>query len=915
VKLEPPMPQQRSAPMAMTLWLHLASAVTLVMLLCFGGFGIYMASAQEALAAAEVGVIARAIAHSVDAAVADDILERRLDNIETLLLHLAMVGQVRELSVADASGRVLARVRRQGEGPSEADYIDRTPLALSDAARERRDAISYRYLTPIRRGERIGMVEVSASLDGLVLVRSRIYAATARTTLIALLLGVAILGLTLRGTTRSLKLAMGFAARLGAQQGARLTLPGRVREVHALAAVLNRISTELASQHQALRESELRKSVILEVALDCFITIDDAGRIVDHNPATETTFGYPRAQLRGMPVDALIVPPRARRDGGGGMARYLAATDSAGFERIELTALRADGLPIAVEMAIIPFTLQQRQYYSGTLRDITARKMMEADSAAANALLRQTMHELEYQKFALDQHALVSIADARGQISYVNRKLEQLSGYGASSLLGASHRLLKSGLHDANFFRQMWDTIGAGQVWHGQIANRNRDGGIYWVASTIVPWLDEHGMPYQYVSIGTDISEQKANEHALAEARARELEIGNAIQRSLLWGSVPAGLDGVSIASHSDPSQGVDGDFFAINRYSEHCFELLVGDVMGKGVPAALIGAAVKNTYSQVLLELSLGGAQHSLPAPQTIVNAMHCALTPGLITLNSFVTLALYRFDLARATLTLVNAGHTPGLLLRRGEGRIESVLGANMPIGVLETELYTERCLPIAAGDALLAYSDGVTETRNEAGDEYGEARLSALLGECTRAGLPASMTLQALQQRLRDFAGQEGLRDDQTAILIALDQDPAVRQQTFSMAWQLDALAALRHNVARAAADYPDAVRDGLVLASFEAATNIVRHVPRRVVDSTLVCRIWHHADALEVELMYVGEPFVAAVTEPDFSGEREGGFGLFIIMQSVDRVDYGCPVAGVCSIRLRVRGRAVDGGGDA
>ncbi len=129
--------------------------------------------------------------------------------------------------------------------------------------------------------------------------------------------------------------------------------------------------------------------------------------------------------------------------------------------------------------------------------------------------LTETVEKLAFQKYALDQHAIVSVADARGDITYANEKFVEISGYALDELIGENHRIIKSDEHDDPFFRGIWRTISKGAVWHGEIKNRDKAGAAYWVSSTIVPFLDAEGRPYQYVSIRTDITAQKAMEEEL----------------------------------------------------------------------------------------------------------------------------------------------------------------------------------------------------------------------------------------------------------------------------------------------------------------------------------------------------------------------------------------------------------------
>ena len=272
-------------------------------------------------------------------------------------------------------------------------------------------------------------------------------------------------------------------------------------------------------------EEQLRVSYLALMAVSQGVLIAGPDRRIRFvNDAFVTITGYAKEEILGRDCRLLQGP---LTDAGTKAVMSAALREVREFAG-EILNYRKDGATFWNELTISPVRDEQGRltHFIGVTRDITSRKQAEAS-------LRAAWREVENQKFALDQHAIVAITDVHGSITYVNDKFCAISGYAREELLGRNHRLVNSGFHPRSFFTELWSTISQNRVWHGDICNRAKDGSLYWVHSTMVPLPGPDGRPHAYIAIRTDITKTKMAEARLAQAKDHAEELNNELERRI----------------------------------------------------------------------------------------------------------------------------------------------------------------------------------------------------------------------------------------------------------------------------------------------------------------------------------------------------------------------------------------------
>jgi PAS domain S-box-containing protein len=390
--------------------------------------------------------------------------------------------------------------------------------------------------------------------------------------------------------------------------------------------------------------------------------------------------------------------------------------------------------------------------------------------------------------------------------------------------------------------------------------------------------------------------EERRKAVALQAAQEREIKIGTDIQKALLAEPPPTDLRGLGVAAISVPSRQIDGDFYYFYRHDDRRIDLLVADVMGKGIPAALLAAATKSHFLETLCHLLDVSPPGSLPQPKDIVTLAHASMAQHLIDLESFVTLCYVRIDSERQTIEFVDAGHTGLIHLTAATGRCEILHGENLPLGFRKTEIYNQQTAAFDSDDLLILYSDGITEARNRSDELFGEERLK----ECieTHRSLGPEDIANAVRRAVFAFTETDSPADDLTCVVVRFSNvEHPQAGSTLTLRSDLQELSRARQFVRDFCRDLPGSKLDDdavgrLELAVTEACSNIMKHAYHGRSDQEIVLDAEVFPDRLAIRLHHLGDAFdPSKAPQPRFDGRQDSGFGVYLISQSVDEVHQG------------------------
>jgi two-component system sensor histidine kinase UhpB len=252
--------------------------------------------------------------------------------------------------------------------------------------------------------------------------------------------------------------------------------------------------TENKEKEILIRQSEEKYKTLIEQASDAIFVFEKNGQVVEVNDQASEMFGFSYEEWIKFNLTSIIADGMTAESGN--LQKQL--EDGINI-RIEKDVLHRQGHSIPVELTA---KMLSDGRFMAIFRDISDRRNAEK--------------EIQDYQFALDTSCIIDIADSNGIIRYVNENFTRIAKYSKEELIGQDHKIFNSGHHNKAFYRNLWTTIGKGKVWRGELKNRAKDGSYFWVDTTIVPFLDTEGKPFQFITIRTDITKLRVSENFIS---------------------------------------------------------------------------------------------------------------------------------------------------------------------------------------------------------------------------------------------------------------------------------------------------------------------------------------------------------------------------------------------------------------
>lgn len=427
---------------------------------------------------------------------------------------------------------------------------------------------------------------------------------------------------------------------------------------------------------------------LLEAAPDAMVIADDTGIIQLVNAQTEAVFGYPRDELLGQPVE-MLVPHRFRGHHPihrhGYSANQTVRPMGAG---LDLFGRCKDGREFPVEISLSPLETPDGLLISAAVRDVSDRRVAEERISELAELVESS------------QDAIVT-KTLDGTITFWNAAAQRLYGYDTEHVIGR-HVAMLSPPDRKEEITDLLERIGRGErVEHYETQRVASDGRLLDVDVTVWPTRSKDGTIIGAGSIARDVADRKRAEKELTDLYQQQRHVALTLQRSLM--GIPEEIPDTRTASRYLPStrgEGVGGDWFDLIALGGGKVGVIIGDVMGRGLDAAVVMGQLRSAARA----LALAGLHPS--ALMQALDDFTCGL-PGQL-----VTCAYLEVDPVRGEATGCSAGHLPLYLIAADATVSELPVPVSVPLGVGGIA-HEQACFPIHPDATLALYTDGLVET----------------------------------------------------------------------------------------------------------------------------------------------------------------------------------------------------------
>lgn len=365
---------------------------------------------------------------------------------------------------------------------------------------------------------------------------------------------------------------------------------------------------------------------------------------------------------------------------------------------------------------------------------------------------RETNAQILMLTHAVEQTAdSIVITDRNGLIEYVNPAFEITTGYQLAEIHGQSLRFLKSGVHDAAFYKKLWATILSGNVVRQTITNRKKSGEIYFAEQTITPMRDSTGKITNFVSVIKDVTEQKK-----LQEQQIQMNLARSVQQQF-YKIAPPEIEGFDLAGAAFPADATGGDYFDFVPLPESCLGIVIGDVSGHGMSSALLMVELRAYLRAFALKSS---------NVDEIFSMLNRALTSDMEG-DRYATLAFCVLHPGTKSFVYASAGHVPGYILN-ADGAIRQTLDStDLPLGIMPEHIFSSGIrLSLEPGEVLALLTDGILEAERPDEEPFGVGRALDFIRLHRRES--AQQIIAGLYRAVRDFTDGMPQTDDITAVV---------------------------------------------------------------------------------------------------------------------------------------------------